>query len=328
MKEIILFSFFVNLNILAYNQIIKGTIVDRSTQSAICFASIYFSGTFSGTHSDQNGYFELDVSKYKSMPLTISALGYYSVRLTDYLSDEHILVCMNPIVFKINEVIINGRDYTRIRKNNLKLFRKALLGETKNAIHTRILNEKDIRFYDLENDTLGASALYPIQIKNKALGYIISYYLDEFKLNKRNKNFFFTGNIRFDNDLGTGKRHAEYYNNNRRAAYLGSKMQFFRSLWSNNSDTAGFEVRDPGDKILNYNNIVIEEDQQRKLLMYPEKLVLYYHSSLPAGYINFLKRGAYFDKSGYFDPLSIAWEGQMARQRIADQLPYEYTISK
>ena len=49
---------------------------------------------------------------------------------------------------------------------------------------------------------------------------------------------------------------------------------------------------------------------------------------LPAGYINYLKDMAYFDKSGYFDPLSIAWDGEMAQQRIADQLPYEYKISK
>ena len=35
-----------------------------------------------------------------------------------------------------------------------------------------------------------------------------------------------------------------------------------------------------------------------------------------------------FDKQGYFDPLGISWTGEMARQRIADLLPYDYSMKK
>jgi hypothetical protein len=34
----------------------------------------------------------------------------------------------------------------------------------------------------------------------------------------------------------------------------------------------------------------------------------------------------YFDKRGYFDPFAISREGEMAKQRISDWLPYEYSI--
>jgi hypothetical protein len=32
----------------------------------------------------------------------------------------------------------------------------------------------------------------------------------------------------------------------------------------------------------------------------------------------------YFDPSGYFDASAIVWDGEMARSRIADTLPFDY----
>jgi len=63
------------------------------------FATVYFNGTFVGTHSDQNGYFELDISKYKSMPLTVSALGYYTVTISDLSSAKYYRILLVPKVF-------------------------------------------------------------------------------------------------------------------------------------------------------------------------------------------------------------------------------------
>jgi hypothetical protein len=34
------------------------------------------------------------------------------------------------------------------------------------------------------------------------------------------------------------------------------------------------------------------------------------------------------NSSGYFDPSGISWEGEMARQRIADLLPFEYSLKE
>jgi len=34
------------------------------------------------------------------------------------------------------------------------------------------------------------------------------------------------------------------------------------------------------------------------------------------------------NQNGYFDPLGISWSGEMSKQRIADQLPYEYALKK
>jgi hypothetical protein len=52
---------FSGLNIVAYNQVIKGTVFDKKTNEKIGFATLYFNGTFVGTYSDENGHFELDI---------------------------------------------------------------------------------------------------------------------------------------------------------------------------------------------------------------------------------------------------------------------------
>jgi hypothetical protein len=84
MRRLTLLLIFINLSTSAFNQVIKGTILEEKIKKAICFATVYFNGTFVGTSSDENGHFELNISKNRLMPLTISAIGYYSVTLSDF----------------------------------------------------------------------------------------------------------------------------------------------------------------------------------------------------------------------------------------------------
>lgn len=325
MRKFVLFFLFINFYLIAYNQVIKGTISDQNTHSRINFAYIYFNGTFVGTNSDQNGYFELDISKYASLPLTISALGYYSVTMTIVSTREPLLVYMKPKVFELNEVVINAKA-GRERRVNLRLFKNAFLGETKNAANCEIINEKDIILKSFaDNDSLKAFASKPILIDNKALGYKISYFLDEFELSKKNESFFFSGNIIFNEDLTTSGTQKQLFERRREQAYSGSRMHFFRALWDNNLDSAKFTVKNSENENLNYNDIVNQEDSLIKFLYYPENLGICYDASFPESYIIFLEEDVNFDKNGYFDPEGIGWQGEMGKKRIADWLPYEYS---
>jgi len=327
MKRVLVLFLFINFNITGYNQIIRGTILDRKTNSTIYFASIYFSGTYIGTHSDQDGNFELDISKYASMPLTISALGYYSVTLTDFSFSDPNIIYMTPKVFDLGEVVIKGKSLASRRKNNLKLFKNAFLGLTQNAGLCKITNENDITFnYNSDKDTLKAFASKPILIENRALGYRVTYFLDKFELYKRKNSFQFTGNIIFNEDLTSEKSQKQLFETSRRKAYLGSRMHFFRALWSNTLDANGFTIKNPVNLGLYYKNIVIQEDSLLKCINYSNKLGICYNSTTPTSYIIFLGKKVCFDKNGYFDPLVIEWAGQMAKLRIADWLPYEYSI--
>jgi len=193
MRKLILLIFFFNVSLVAYNQVIKGTIFDIKTNSTIYSASVFFNGTSVGTLSDENGNFQLDISKYHpSMPLTISAIGYYSVTLKDFSTVKPNLVYMNPKLFELNEVTVNAKFHGLQRSENLTIFRNEFLGTTGNAMNCKITNEDDIRFkYSANKDTLKAYATKPILIDNKALGYKITYYLDKFEYDKPGKSFLF-----------------------------------------------------------------------------------------------------------------------------------------
>jgi len=327
MRKSISIFLFLNFYLIAYNQVIRGTIMDQMTREKIYFAYVYINGTFVGTTSDKNGNFELDISKYYSMPLTISAIGYYSVILTVKSTDKPILIYLKPKVYELNEVVINAKTNDKERKENLRLFRNEFIGTTWNARNCEITNETDIKFVN-DKDTLKAFSSKPIHIDNKALGYKVTYFLDEFEFTKRSQHLFFTGNIIFNEDLTTGEEQKKTFEKRRKNAYFGSIMHFFRALWGNKLDSTGFIVKNSASIILNYNNIVVQVDSLTKFLKYPENLDICFNTALSISNVIFLDEEVFFDENGYFDPSGISWSGVMAKQRIADWLPYEYSPKK
>lgn len=317
---------FINLYISGFTQVIKGTIYEENTNNAICFATIYFNGTFVGTSSDQNGNFELSISnRNRSMPLTISAVGYYSITLTNFSETNVLTVYLQPKIYKLNDVIIQAKSLERKRKRNLKLFKEEFIGTTSNAQACKILNEQDITFnYDSDDDTIKAYALKPILIENKALGYKITYYLDKFEYDKNTETTFFCGNIIFNKDLNTNQTNP-FYRNQRELSYFGSRMHFFRVLCSGHLKSSEFLVRDPSFKHLKIKDIVFQDEKHNRFLSYSSNIIIEYndHKSM----IEFFTKPVYFDESGFFNP-GIKWKGEMAMQRVADWLPYEYSIEQ
>jgi len=325
MKKLILLFLLVNPALVAYNQIIKGTVFDKDTEEKIVYAAIYFSGTFVGTYSDKNGNFQIDVSKNSSIPLSVRAIGYNSVTLDSFSTAKPLAIYLASKVYNLNEVVIKGESLARERKLNLEQFKDVFLGTTPNAQKCKILNEKDITFnYETDRDTLRAYASKPLQIENNALGYKITYFLDKFEYDKMNKTFLFKGEILFNKDITNEESLVLSFERKRRNAYLGSRMHFFRELWADNLKAANFEVQDPSGENLNYKEIVFEKSNNNKHLTYKKSLIITYKSNVVKSYIVFLKDSVFFDGTGYFDASRISWEGQMAAQRIGDLLPYEY----
>lgn len=316
---------FLSLDLTAYNQVIKGTVSDKDNHSRIGFAYIYFNGTYIGTNTDKEGYFELDISKYPSMPLTISALGYYSVTLSVASYSKPLIIFLKPKLYELSEVVISEKSNERERKRNLNLFMNTFLGTTKNAKSCAITNPNDILFVS-HNDTLKAFSSNPILIDNQALGYKITYFLDEFVLDIRNESFSFSGNIIFRDDQDADETQKLMFKSRRKLTYLGSRMHFFRSLWKNELDSTNFRLKNSEFEDLSYKDVVMKEDSLTKYLTYPEEIGICYQSNLPTSFIVFLQEKANFDINGYFDPSSLSWQGEMSLKRIADWLPYEYEL--
>ena len=332
MRKITLVIVLINFCTITYNQIIKGTIQDQSTKNPISFAAVYFNGTYVGTHSDQNGNFEIDISKNKSMPLIVSALGYYSNAVSDLSSDKYYRIYLKPKIFELDDVVISTRGKAKIRrerKANIKIFRKIFIGQTQNAKKCEIVNENDLMFkYSSFVDTISALAIKPLLIENKALGYRISYYLDKFEYSEQTDYFYFYGNIMFLEDSTTREKRTQSYERRREIAFLGSRMHFFRTLWGNDLDSSGYSVLDINNNILCYDDLVIQADSLSKYLKNMGILEISYTKKIPKTHIIFTQDSVCFNKNGNFDGNGVRWDGEMANQRIADHLPYEYSSKK
>ncbi|WP_159521566.1 carboxypeptidase-like regulatory domain-containing protein [Sunxiuqinia indica] len=86
--------FFISASVRA--QVIKGRVVDSNTQEGIAYTNIGVEGTFYGTASDSEGFFELKVpDEFKNEKLFFSAVGY------------------GNMVLRIPELL--KRDFTRIQ---------------------------------------------------------------------------------------------------------------------------------------------------------------------------------------------------------------------
>ena len=331
MKRLFFILVFINLYLTTYNQIIKGTILDKETKSPITYATIYFEGTSVASFTNGKGNFVLDIKNINSMPLTISALGYYSMTLDNFSPEKVVLVYLSPKIFKLNEISVTVRGNPKIRKQNLEIFRREFLGRTENAKECQILNEDDIRFIISANkDTLKAFSIKPIIVNNKGLGYNITYFMDNFEYIKSESVNHLVGKALFNKD--TTSLLDENIELRRNYAYFGSRMNFFRSLWLKELKLAGFTVKNKtrtftDNELVRY-QVNLDTNRVKKYIYYsntlPVILTITFEPVKAESGMELSQNNIYFDKDGYYKGRGIIWHGEMAKEGIADLLPYDF----
>lgn len=205
-------------------------------------AAVYFNNTSIGTTTNDEGEFEIFIQKDLS-DLIISYLGYETIQYT-----------INPqnhgkrLVFKmiekanmLDEIVLSNKKISeRDRLYYLSQFRKHFIGQTNLSKECIILNEDVIKFkFDHSSRTLEAYSYEPIKIKNKGLGYLISYDLVLFQLTPQKTSYL--GYTQYQ-ELKATKRKKRKWKKRRMIAYNGSKKHFLQSIIKNNLKKEGFIV--------------------------------------------------------------------------------------
>jgi hypothetical protein len=332
MQRLSLLLFLINLSFPSFSQIIRGTIRDKETRQPISYAAIYFDGTSIASYTDDRGSFRLDIKNNFSMSLTISALGYYSANISDFSPGKDILVYLTPKVFEMKDVSVNARADPSIRRENLAIFRREFFGRTRNSKECEIINEDDIRFITSpDKDTMKAVCLKPLFIVNRGLGYKITCYLNKFEYIKSAYLSQLIGNSLFDEDT-ISLMDKQGFNARRDNAYFGSKMHFIRSLWQDDLKSEGYIVKNEKRQLsyidLVRNQLRTDTGQRKKNIYYSEAIPVILSVEWKPGKtksgIELLRNNIFFDKTGYYKGPGIIWHGEMAKQGIADLLPYDY----
>lgn len=319
-KKIVLLLLICLFSLQLHAQILAGKVFRNNSDTVIANATVYFGGTMRGTTTNQKGEFSISAEQTK-VPLVVSSIGYFSATITEYKAGEPLTIRLKTKVNELKEVVIGFDGMTR--EDKIKLFLKQFLGDSYFAINCSILNMDDIDFtWSKKTKTLKAFCDKPILIKNKKLGYIISYYLDRF--NVTGSHISFAGNYVFREDTLQKPSDLKKIKSNREDAYAGSRMQFIRALFRNNLQEAGFRIYDPKYQPLTAFDVLQKDDLNERFILTTEGIrIVYKKDFIKVSTLSTDDVPAIIDKDGYYG-MGLHWAGYMGGQRIGDLLPFEY----
>lgn len=224
-------------------QRISGSLYDATNKEAIPFATVFFAGTTLGTTSNANGKYVLEELPPGKYDLVVSYVGYeISVKSLQIQPGEELKMDMylKPEVRELQ--VIEVQEDTTGRYNNYLLFKSFFLGNTPYSKEVQIENPEVLHlYYDVNERTLHAHAKEPLIVINKKLGFIITYYLEEFTANLSQGSFFIFG-IPFFTEMDMGKLRAKAVGKSRLEVYHGSVLHFMRSFYQDSLEQEKFEV--------------------------------------------------------------------------------------
>ena len=115
MKNVLLtFLLLVSCNTFIIAQyFISGKVVDKETSLGLANVSIQTKGTDTGTSTDQNGRFSIQVSNDDSFVIMISHIGYRSAELIYEPYGSPVIIHMEPISESIEKVTVTAQESTR-----------------------------------------------------------------------------------------------------------------------------------------------------------------------------------------------------------------------
>lgn len=306
-----------------YAQSISGVVLDYDTQQPVPFASIYFNKSYRGTIASEDGRFELSIGQFSGQDIIISCLGYKSEVISDYTPGRLHKIYLKRQNVLLEEVVVVAEGMPR--KKMRDIFLKEFLGSTPYARKCKIENQEDLLLtYDKSSRTLTATSSKPLIINNEALGFRITYFLEEFKKDEKNMQYY--GHSIFEDVSASAKAwERRKINRRREVAYRGSRMHFFRALSENKLKVSNFIVEDNKKATaLNLQDHIRKVTGNTKCLTYPNTLRIYYSRNQ----VSYLSLGEddqiLFNSNGYFEATGNQWVGAMSKQRVGDLLPFEY----
>ncbi len=329
-KKNLLFIPILFLCVNSFSQKISGRIQDLKTNKPVPYATIYLEGTTIGTVSNINGDFNLNLKNHESIPIIVSVIGYKSKRFTNYDLNSHFVVQLDPAEYTLVETEIKAKRITRAaRARYTAEFKREFLGISRNAYRCEILNEKDLKYdYDKSTKTLIANSKKPLIIKNNALGYEITYYLDHFISTE--KDIYYDGYYFFKEIQAQSLIEAKRINDNRFNTYLGSRLALIRSIYNDDLEKNMFKLYDTSYSEIKLNEILDSLPSGDKRICLGQELTIHF------GYLEFPHKSKLIPidsciqitKEGYFNAKSIKWTNRIALKRVADLLPFEYKLSE
>lgn len=219
---------------------ITGTVVDSTAGTPLSGVHVFIAGSTIGTTTDEHGRYRLTNIAPGTQRLYVSMLGYAPATVDTLLHAGRtytIAVPLSPTVLESEGVTVEAeRDDTWAKR--LKTFKRLFLGRSAFADHCILTNPHVLHFDDGWFKPFRAEATEPLIINNYALGYRITYFLEEFT--HRGATTRWDGEPLFEALTPKDSAEAAKWRRNRRGAYAGSMRHFLRALLRDRVREEGF----------------------------------------------------------------------------------------
>ena len=218
-----------------FNGVVKGMVVDDSTNAPLPSINIFISGSTIGAASGTDGKFQITNVPYGVHQTVASFIGYTpqieTIDMTD-AAEKKIVFRLKPKNIQLSPVVVEGKEPIEW-KNNLKKFMDEFFGKTPNAEQCKLLNPEVLDFaVDKKTSEFTATVRAPLEIENKALGYRLYYYLKYYS--ETSKVYQYYGVESFEQLHAENTEELKQWKINRQKTYFGSKRHFFYTLFHKN----------------------------------------------------------------------------------------------
>lgn len=223
---------------------LQGKVVDKESGNPVPNASVFLSNTSIGTVADAKGAFTLHNIPNAKFDLIVSSLGYETYFETIVASKitGPLVIKLTPKANQLADVVVGTYEKDGWAHWG-KTFTDDFIGASSNAQSCTIKNYKVIKFrFSKKRNLLEAFADEPLEIENKALGYIIHYKLEGFTDDFANNTVSYYGFPLFEQMEGNARK-LKRWQESRKEVYYGSVTHFMRCLYVNKIAENGFEVR-------------------------------------------------------------------------------------
>jgi len=226
---------------LAQNGIITGKITRIDTKAPIGQANVFLSNTTAGSASLDDGTYTLAHLKPGEYTLVVSIIGYEGYTKTVFVGSEPVKLDIElaPKTIELRDVVITTPANW---KKNYEQFVKEFIGTDENAKMCFVENPHEVNLeYHKSQQMLEAYTNTFLVVDNLALGYKVKFLINEFTSSKLTDIIAYSGQRLFQ-ELPGSKKQKEEWHKRREAAYYGSAMHFYRSLYTNRLDSEGFQM--------------------------------------------------------------------------------------
>lgn len=340
----------------AQNFTVTGKVTNNVTGIPMPSASVFAQNTTFGTVTDEEGNFKLSLPA-GGYDLIFTYTGYRteSRRISSSDASEKININLREKEKELAEVaIIATNEVTDGFTKYGSFFYDEFIGKTSNDL-CRIQNPEVLHFFfSKKRNRLKITATDPLLIKNDLLGYNVKYTLDSFTHEYNTQLSTYTGYPLYEEMQGDSAQKQQWATA-RQHAYKGSLLHFMRSVYNKDLKAQEFEIqfivkmnnRESAFKLKDpYSALKFEKDdstQTVEILPSQNNVGVLYSGAKPsAAYLveNPGEPAAFrfsmlsfkpgesivIEQNGYFyDQADITLSGYWTWDKVAQQLPYDYT---